>query len=67
MRFKALLGMLFPTLVAIPAKTSKTGAAAVAQNLVRSYARGNVNLQRGRYVTAEQLEARKRKLAQSSF
>lgn len=67
MWFTKLLRALFPTLARIPASTSKAASAAVAAGLVRSYARGNVNLQRGRYVTAAQIEARKQKLAQHSF
>jgi len=67
MWFKIFFRALFPSLVTIPAKTSKAAAMALAHNLVRSYARGNVNLQRGRYMTSEQLEARKRELAQHSF
>ena len=61
------LRALFPSLVTIPTKTSKAAATKVAHDLVRSYACGNVNLQRGRYMTSEQLEARKRRLAQPSF
>ena len=67
MWFKKLFRALFPSLVTLPAKSSKEAAAVVAQNLVRSYARGNVNLQRGRFLTSEQLEARKQKLAQHTF
>ncbi len=67
MWFKRFLKALMPTFVTIPAKDSKEAALVVTRNVVRSYARGNVNLQYGRYVTSEQLEARKQKLAQHSF
>lgn len=67
MRLAKLLKALLPTLLPIPARSTKAAEEAVARNLVRSYARGNVNLQYGRYLTAEQLEARKQKLAQHSF
>ncbi|MHA5986297.1 hypothetical protein ACVSMR_05665 [Pseudomonas aeruginosa] len=64
MRLTKLLKALLPSLVSIPAKAD---ADVVARKLVRSYARGNVNLQYGRYLTSKQLEARKQKLAQHSF
>lgn len=67
MWFQKLLRALFPARVAIPAKSSKDVADRVAHDVVRAYARGNVNLQRGRYMTSEQLEARKQKLAQHAF
>ncbi len=67
MWFQKLLRALFPSRVAIPAKSSKEAADIAAHNIVCSYARGNVNLQRGRYLTSEQLEIRKQKLAQHAF
>lgn len=67
MWFKKLLRALFPSFVKIPTKNSQELAAEVAHRVVRSYARGNVNLQRGRYMTADQLEARKRQLAHHTF
>lgn len=67
MWFRKLLRVLLPTLATLPASNSKASATWVAKGLVRSYARGNVNLQRGRYVTSAQIEARKQKLAQHSF
>ncbi|QVE17365.1 hypothetical protein KGD89_00910 [Pseudomonas cichorii] len=67
MWFRKLFRALFPTRVKIPVYSSKEAASSVARNVVRSYARGNVNLQRGRYMTSEQLEARKQKLAQHAF
>lgn len=67
MWFKKILGVLLPTLAEIPAGTPDASARTVVKGLVRSYARGNVNLQRGRYVTSAQIEARKQKLAQHSF
>ncbi len=67
MRLAKLLKALLPTLLPIPDRDTKAAKDAVAHGLVCSYARGNVNLQDGRYMTAEQLEARKQKLAQYSF
>lgn len=61
--FKALV----PTIFSVPAASSKERQDAVVQKLVRTYARGNVNLQYGRYVTEEQLTARKQKLARHAF
>lgn len=65
--FRRLIEALLPSLVVIPANTTEVTQKAVAQRLVRTYARSNLNLQRGRYVTAEQLEDRKRQLAKHSF
>jgi hypothetical protein len=62
-----LVAALYPTLIPVPVKTSEARANALAHDLVRRYARSNVNLQKGRYVTAEDLEARKRVLALHSF
>jgi hypothetical protein len=67
LKFRRLLDVLFPSFVTIPARTSEVYSKALATSLVRSYARSNLNLQRGRYVTAEQLEDRKRQLAKHSF
>lgn len=67
MWFRRLLRALLPTHAVIPARSSKTSATLVAKSFVRSYARGNVNLQRGRYVTSADIDARKQKLAQHSF
>lgn len=67
MWFQKLFRALFPARVEIPAYSSQDTSSAVARSVVRSYARGNVNLQRGRYMTSEQLEARKQKLAQHAF
>ncbi|GFM88261.1 hypothetical protein PSCICO_36600 [Pseudomonas cichorii] len=67
MWFKMLLRALLPTFAPIPEKRSIEADAVVAHKIVRSYARGNVNLQRGRYMTADKLEARKRQLALHSF
>lgn len=67
MWFRKILRVLLPTLAEIPASSSKAYAAIVAKAFVRSYARGNVNLQRGRYVTSADIDARKQKLAQHSF
>ncbi len=67
MWFRRLLRALLPTHAVIPERSSKTSATLVAKSFVRSYARGNVNLQRGRYVTSADIDARKQKLAQHSF
>ncbi|MBI2381754.1 MAG: hypothetical protein HYV16_13465 [Gammaproteobacteria bacterium] len=67
MRFEALLKALFPSLVPIPRKSSKDMGDEVARGLVRAYARGNVNLQYGRYLTGEQLEERKHALSRHAF
>lgn len=67
MWFRRIVRALFPSLVVIPANTCEVTQIAVAQRLVRSYSRSNLNLQRGRYVTAEQLEDRKRQLAKHTF
>lgn len=64
---RRVIESLLPSLVVIPANTTEVTQQAVAQRLVRSYSRSNMNLQRGRYVTAEQLEDRKRQLAKHSF
>jgi hypothetical protein len=66
-KFRRLLDALFPSFVTIPSRTSEAYSKALATSLVRSYARSNLNLQRGRYVTAEQLEDRKHQLAKHSF
>ncbi|MCY1365029.1 hypothetical protein D9M69_518590 [compost metagenome] len=55
---------LLPSLVAI---STTADADSFARKLVRFYARGNVSLQDGRYLTSKQLEARKDALAQHSF
>lgn len=55
------------SLSVIPSHDMKAISEEIAARLVRSYARGNVNLQYGRYVTAEELEARKQRLAQYTF
>lgn len=65
--FRRIIRALFPSLIVIPANTSEVTQKAVAQRLVRSYSRSNLNLQRGRYMTAEQLEDRKRQLANHTF
>ncbi|KPX20389.1 hypothetical protein ALQ28_01789 [Pseudomonas syringae pv. delphinii] len=67
MWLQKLLRALSPSWVDIPAKSSKEAADIAAHNIVCSYARGNVNLQRGRYLTSEQLEIRKQKLAHHAF
>lgn len=67
MLFAKLLKAFLPTLITLPAKSSKEAGDAIAHKLVRSYARGNVNLQFGRYLTMDQLEARKQKLARHAF
>ncbi|KPZ19812.1 hypothetical protein [Pseudomonas syringae group genomosp. 3] len=67
MWLQKLLRALSPSWVDIPAKSSKEAADITAHNIVCSYARGNVNLQRGRYLTSEQLEIRKQKLAHHAF
>ena len=64
---RRIVRALLPSLVVIPANSSEVTQTAVAQRLVRSYSRSNLNLQRGRYVTAEQLEDRKHQLAKHSF
>lgn len=64
---KDLQGALFPSLIPIPAKCSQAASDAIACRVVRSYARSNLNLQRGRYMTAQDIEARKQKLAKHSF
>ncbi len=69
MRFKLkrLLNSLFPSFVVMPASNTEEASKALAHKLVRSYSRSNLNLQLGRYLTAEQLEDRKRQLAKHSF
>ncbi|WP_338923903.1 hypothetical protein V0M98_37460 (plasmid) [Pseudomonas silesiensis] len=67
LKLKRLLNALFPKMVVVPASTSKATSMALANKIVRLYSRSNLNLQRGRYVTAEQLEDRKRQLAKHSF
>lgn len=64
---RRVIHALLPSLTVIPANTSEVTQQAVARRLVRSYSRSNLNLQRGRYLTAEQLEKRKRKLANHTF
>lgn len=64
---RRIIRALFPSLIVIPANTCEATQKAVAQRLVRSYSRSNLNLQRGRYMTAEQLEDRKRQLANHTF
>ena len=65
MPFSRLLRALFPPLVKIPVTNPDTGL--IANMIVRRYSRGNANLQRGRYITADQLELRKRQLADHDF
>ncbi|AXH59673.1 hypothetical protein PLA107_031105 (plasmid) [Pseudomonas amygdali pv. lachrymans str. M301315] len=65
MSFRRLLRTLFPPLFKIPAKKPDGGL--IAHMIVRRYSRGNANLQRGRYITADQLELRKRRLASHNF
>lgn len=64
---RRLFNALFPGFVIVPADTSEVASKALAHELVRSYSRSNLNLKLGRYVTAEQLEDRKRQLAKHSF
>lgn len=66
MRIKKLLRAIVPTFERVPAKRSEEGKE-VARNLVKTYARGNVNLQRGRYLTKSQMLVRKQNLAKHSF
>lgn len=63
MKVQALLRVLFPPLVKIPPATPQADPKAI-RRIVASLSRGNLNLRLGRYVTAEQMEERKRKLAQ---
>lgn len=63
MRLKRLLRALLPPLVKMPPATPQVDPGAV-RRIVASLSRGNLNLRLGRYVTAEQMEERKRKLAQ---
>ena len=65
--FVKLRRALFPSLAIIPKDSTEVAQKAVVQRIVRRYARGNLNLKRGRYVTAEQMEERKRRLANHSF
>lgn len=65
MSIRRLLRALFPPLVKIPVAKPDTGL--IAKMIVRRYSRGNANLQRGRYITADQLELRKRQLADHDF
>jgi uncharacterized Fe-S cluster-containing radical SAM superfamily protein len=67
LKLKRLLDALFPSFVAIPVITSESASKALVPQLVWSYSRSSFNLQRGRYVTAEQLADRKRQLAKHSF
>jgi hypothetical protein len=65
--FKVLQGALFPSLIPIPDNSSQATSDAIARRVVRSYSRSNLNLQRGAYLTAEDLEARKQALAKHPF
>lgn len=65
--FKVLHAALLPSLIPIPAKSSQAASDAIARRVVRSYARSNLNLQRGRHMTAQELEDRKQALAKHSF
>jgi hypothetical protein len=67
MWLRRLNAALFPSLIPIPVASREAHANALAHKLVRRYARGSSNLQQGRYVTAEDLEARKRNLACHNF
>jgi hypothetical protein len=65
--FKILQGSLFLSLIPVPAKSSQAASDAIARQVVRSCARSNLNLQRGRYMTAQDIEDRKQALAKHSF
>ncbi|MDT8924760.1 hypothetical protein RBE51_18360 [Pseudomonas taiwanensis] len=67
MRLKKILRALFPSLVEIPSVQARGLDAKLTASLIRRYSRGNLNLFRGRFVTAEQLELRKQKLARHAF
>lgn len=67
MWMKRLNAAFFPSLIPIPARSSQQASNAVARRLVRTYARSNLSLQRGRYMTAQDLEDRKQQLAKHSF
>lgn len=67
MKLEKLVATEALSLSVIPTHDMKAVSKEIAARLVRSYARGNVNLQYGRYVTAEELESRKQRLAQYIF
>ena len=67
MRLKKILRALFPRLVKVPSSQAKGLDAKLKASLIRRYSRGNLNLFLGRFVTAEQLELRKQKLAKHMF
>lgn len=65
--FKTLHAAFLPSLIPIPDKSSQAASDAIARRVVRSCARSNLNLQRGCYMTAQDLEARKKALAKHQF
>jgi len=67
MKLEKLVATEALSLSVIPTHDMKAVSKEIADRLVRSYARGNVNLQYGRYVTAEEIDARKQRLAQYTF
>lgn len=67
MYLKRLVRALLPGLAKIPAKCSDQVKSDIARTVVQRFARGNLNLARGRYQTAADLEARKKRLALHSF
>ncbi|MBX8557031.1 hypothetical protein K5D56_26115 [Pseudomonas cichorii] len=60
MNLKRLILILFPCFLHVPARRSDGDN--VARKIVRRLSRGNINLSLGRYMTAADLEARKKKL-----
>lgn len=67
MRLRNVLRALLPSLVKVPSAQTNGLDAKLTASLIRRYSRGNINLFRGRFVTAEQLELRKLKLARHTF
>ena len=51
----------------LPAMSNEASGMEVAEKLVQRYSRGNLNLKLGRYVTASQIEARKKKISEHTF
>lgn len=64
---RRFLSALIPARVEIPVRCTNERSSAVAHKVVRDLSRSNFNLKRGRYITSEQIEARKGKLAEHQF
>ncbi|MDU8350450.1 hypothetical protein RYA05_00930 [Pseudomonas syringae pv. actinidiae] len=67
MWLKKLLIAFKLTRYKLPAMRNEASSMETAKKLVQRYSRGNLNLKLGRYVTASQIDARKKKLSEHSF